>query len=75
MLLLENNQYSQDAQALLDWVIDRCFTGPNEVADGCFMALAQVFNNRYVDSTYCITGNFYRHLIFAIFALPMMAPK
>ena len=24
---------------------------------------------------YCITGIFYRHLIFAIIALPMIAPK
>ena len=44
MLLLE---FNPDAQALLDWVIDRCYTGSHEVADGCFNALASVFNNRY----------------------------
>ncbi|XP_064619246.1 protein furry-like isoform X4 [Lineus longissimus] len=43
VLLLE---YNPDAQALLDWVIDRCYTGSNEVADGCFLALARVFTNR-----------------------------
>ena len=43
ILLLE---FNPDAQALLDWVIDRCYTGPHEVADGCFNALARVFSNR-----------------------------
>ena len=43
MLLLE---FNPDAQALLDWVIDRCYTGSHEVADGCFNALAMVFNNK-----------------------------
>ena len=43
VLLLE---FNPDAQALLDWVIDRCYTGSHEVADGCFNALASVFNNR-----------------------------
>jgi len=43
VLLLE---FNSDAQPLLEWVIDRCYTGPPEVADGCFNALAMVFNNR-----------------------------
>ncbi len=43
VLLLE---FNPDAQALLDWVIDRCYTGSHEVADGCFNALAMVFNNK-----------------------------
>ncbi len=43
VLLLD---FNPDAQALLDWVIDRCYTGSHEVADGCFNALAMVFNNK-----------------------------
>ncbi len=43
LLLLE---FNPDAQALLEWVIDRCYTGSHEVADGCFNAVAIVFNNR-----------------------------
>ncbi|KAK6173602.1 hypothetical protein SNE40_017022 [Patella caerulea] len=42
-LLLE---FNSDVQSLLDWVIDRCYTGSNEVADGCFNALAAVFQTR-----------------------------
>ncbi|XP_012945432.1 protein furry homolog isoform X2 [Aplysia californica] len=38
--------FNSEAQALLDWVIDRCYTGQNEVADGCFNALAAVFQTR-----------------------------
>ena len=45
VLLLE---FNPDSQALLEWVIDRCYTGSHEVADGCFNALAMVFNDRWV---------------------------
>ncbi|XP_025086109.1 protein furry homolog isoform X4 [Pomacea canaliculata] len=38
--------FNPDAQGLLDWVIDRCYTGQKEVADGCFKALAAVFQNK-----------------------------
>lgn len=38
--------FNADTQGLLDWVIDRCYTGANEVADGCFNALAAVFQTR-----------------------------
>ncbi|XP_048243647.1 protein furry-like isoform X3 [Haliotis rufescens] len=38
--------FNPDVQGLLDWVIDRCYTGSNEVADGCFNALAAVFQTR-----------------------------
>ncbi|XP_052278154.1 protein furry-like isoform X3 [Dreissena polymorpha] len=43
VLLLD---YNSDNQGLLDWVIDRCYTGTNEVSDGCFHALAAVFQAR-----------------------------
>ncbi len=49
VLLLE---FNPDAQALLEWVIDRCYTGSHEVADGCFNALAVVFNNKSVHTYY-----------------------
>ncbi|CAH1777850.1 unnamed protein product [Owenia fusiformis] len=38
--------YNPNEQCLLDWVIDCCYTGSSSVADGCFNALATVFNNR-----------------------------
>ena len=38
--------FNPDAQGLLDWVIDRCYTGQKEVADGCFNALAAVFQTK-----------------------------
>ncbi|BFZ15206.1 hypothetical protein BsWGS_18245 [Bradybaena similaris] len=38
--------FNPETQGLLDWVIDRCYTGQNEVADGCFNALAAVFQTR-----------------------------
>ncbi|WAQ97896.1 FRYL-like protein [Mya arenaria] len=43
VLLLD---FNSDNQGLLDWVIDRCYTGTNEVSDGCFNALAAVFQAR-----------------------------
>jgi hypothetical protein len=43
VLLLE---FNPDSQALLEWVIDRCYTGSPEVADGCFNALAAIFTDR-----------------------------
>jgi len=43
VLLLE---FNQDAQTLLDWTIDQCYTAPQDIADHCFTALATVFNNR-----------------------------
>nr|CAD7571631.1 unnamed protein product [Timema californicum] len=41
VLLLECNP---DIGPLLDWVVDRCYTGTTEVADGCFLALATIFS-------------------------------
>lgn len=43
VLLLD---FNPDTSGLLDWVIDRCYTGANEVADGCFNALAAVFQSK-----------------------------
>ncbi|XP_069669911.1 protein furry isoform X4 [Periplaneta americana] len=43
VLLLECNP---DIGPLLDWVVDRCYTGAPEVADGCFLALATIFSAR-----------------------------
>ncbi|XP_064474584.1 protein furry-like [Ornithodoros turicata] len=43
VLLLD---FNQDAGALLDWLVDRCYTGDVRVADGCFNALATVFSVR-----------------------------
>ncbi|XP_061189012.1 protein furry-like [Saccostrea echinata] len=43
VLLLD---FNPDTLGLLDWVIDRCYTGANEVADGCFNALAAVFQSK-----------------------------
>jgi hypothetical protein len=33
-----------DIGPLLDWVVDRFYTGTPEVADGCFLALATIFS-------------------------------
>lgn len=44
VLLLEGNP---DIGMLLDWVVDRCYTGAPQVADGCFLALATIFSARY----------------------------
>jgi len=44
VLLLEGNP---DIGTLLDWVVDRCYTGAPPVADGCFLALATIFSARY----------------------------
>ncbi|XP_031346669.1 protein furry isoform X1 [Photinus pyralis] len=41
VLLLECNP---DIGHLLDWVVDRCYTGTQAVADGCFLALATIFS-------------------------------
>ena len=43
VLLLEVNS---DLSPLLDWVVDRCYTGNNRQADGCFVALASIFGTR-----------------------------
>ncbi|XP_048776244.2 protein furry homolog-like isoform X2 [Ostrea edulis] len=43
VLLLD---FNPDTSGLLDWVIDRCYTGAYEVADGCFNALAAVFQSK-----------------------------
>jgi len=45
VLLLEGNP---DIGTLLDWIVDRCYTGAPQVADGCFLALATIFSARYV---------------------------
>lgn len=44
VLLLE---FNPDSSNILEWVVDRCFTGNNQVADGCFLALATIFTSRY----------------------------
>ncbi|XP_053624606.1 protein furry isoform X2 [Plodia interpunctella] len=43
VLLLDCNP---DIGPLLDWTVDKCFTGSPRVADGCFMALATIFSAR-----------------------------
>ncbi|XP_045105728.1 protein furry-like isoform X4 [Portunus trituberculatus] len=43
VLLLE---FNPDSGAVLDWVVDRCYTAAPEVADGCFNALATIFSAR-----------------------------
>ena len=42
-LLLENNE---KIPSLLNWVIDRCYTGSKGASNGCFLALANVFSKR-----------------------------
>ncbi|XP_071055767.1 protein furry isoform X2 [Onthophagus taurus] len=41
VLLLE---FNPDIGPLLDWAVDRCYTGNPAVADGCFLALATIFS-------------------------------
>lgn len=41
VLLLECNP---DIGALLEWVIDRCYTAIPREADACFLALSSIFN-------------------------------
>ncbi|CAB3359556.1 Hypothetical predicted protein [Cloeon dipterum] len=43
VLLLECNP---DVGSLLDWAIDRCYTGSQAEADGCFLSLAAIFSAR-----------------------------
>ena len=43
VLMLE---FNPDSSMPLDWVVDRCFTGDHQVADGCFLALATIFSAR-----------------------------
>ncbi|XP_969290.2 protein furry [Tribolium castaneum] len=43
ILFLESNP---DVGPLLDWVVDKCYTGTYAVADGCFLALATIFSAR-----------------------------
>ncbi|KAK9877860.1 hypothetical protein WA026_020090 [Henosepilachna vigintioctopunctata] len=43
ILLLESNP---DIGALLDWIVDKCYTGSISVSDGCFLALAYIFSTR-----------------------------
>ncbi|CAH1110307.1 unnamed protein product [Psylliodes chrysocephalus] len=43
VLLLESNP---DVSPLLDWVVDKCYTGASKVADSCFIALATIFSAR-----------------------------
>jgi hypothetical protein len=43
VMLLEVNP---DLSPLLDWLVDRCYTGTNRQADGCFIALATIFSTR-----------------------------
>ena len=41
-------EFNPDQSMLLDWVVDRCFTGDAQVADGCFLALATIFSGNFV---------------------------
>ncbi|XP_028968950.1 protein furry [Galendromus occidentalis] len=43
VLLLENNQ---DTVNVLEWLVDRCYTGQVKLADSCFKALVTVFSSR-----------------------------
>ena len=43
ILLMECNP---DIGPLLDWVVDKCYTGTPKVADSCFSALATIFSIR-----------------------------
>ncbi|OTF72817.1 hypothetical protein BLA29_003222, partial [Euroglyphus maynei] len=43
ILLLENNT---EAGALLEWLIECCYTRPAKIADSCFIALATIFSIR-----------------------------
>ena len=43
VMLLEVNP---NLSTLLDWVVDRCYTGSNRKADGCFLALATIFSTK-----------------------------
>ena len=42
-LLLENNE---SIPALLNFVVDRCYTGDKGISNGCFLALANVFSKQ-----------------------------
>lgn len=42
-LLLENNE---SIPALLNFVVDRCYTGDRRISNGCFLALANVFSKQ-----------------------------
>ena len=53
-------EFNPDTSMLLDWVVDRCFTGDAQVADGCFLALATIFSARY---------NLYFFLIYFFFRI------
>ena len=39
-------EFNSDVSPLLDWVVDRCYTGSPQVADGCFLTLATIFSAR-----------------------------
>ena len=41
VLLLE---FNPDISGLLDWAVDRCYTGSAPVSDCCFLAIATVFS-------------------------------
>ncbi|XP_067137576.1 protein furry [Centruroides vittatus] len=43
VLLLE---FNPDVGSLLDWLVDCCYTGEIQMADGCFNALATIFSIR-----------------------------
>lgn len=44
ILLLELNA---DQVNLLNWAVDRCYTGSYQLASGCFKAIAAVCGSRY----------------------------
>lgn len=41
VLLLDANA---DSASILEWVIDRCYTGQVDVQEACFSALVSTFN-------------------------------
>ena len=58
-------EFNPDTSMLLDWVVDRCFTGDAQVADGCFLALATIFSARY--NRFFFKYIFFRIMFFLIF--------
>lgn len=54
ILLLESNP---DVPQLLDWIVDKCYTGSSKVADCCFLALATIFSARFATIVIFRCGN------------------
>ena len=56
-------EFNPDDSMILDWVVDRCFTGDAQVADGCFLALATIFSARY-NLIYFLINIFQNNVLF-----------